>query len=109
MKKNDPNYHRDYYLSHKEGRIVQVILRANTLRDVVREAKSKSCIDCGMKYAYWVMQFDHVRGEKLFNIGYDFHRHGLQKVLDEIAKCDVVCANCHADRTHKRLALSSTD
>jgi hypothetical protein len=25
-----------------------------------------------------------------------------QTILDEMSKCDVVCANCHRERTHQR-------
>jgi hypothetical protein len=49
------------------------------------------------------MHFDHVRGEKLFNISRcAWHGITLAKLKVEIAKCDVVCANCHAIRTHER-------
>ena len=37
--------------------------------------------------------------EKLFNVGTRIGNN-LQSVLREIAKCDVVCANCHRVRTH---------
>ncbi len=51
------------------------------------------------------MDFDHVRGEKLFGI---VEARGSaiawQTVLNEIAKCDLVCANCHRMRTYIRRA-----
>lgn len=62
--------------------------------------KSVPCADCGIQYQPWQMQFDHVRGEKLFGIS-DF-RASEAAVIAEVAKCDVVCANCHADRTYRR-------
>jgi hypothetical protein len=52
-----------------------------------------------------VMDFDHREGEKkLSNVAdLNFHRRtSLRKLLAEIAKCDVVCANCHRERTHQR-------
>ncbi|AJD82175.1 HNH endonuclease [Mycobacterium phage Cosmo] len=49
------------------------------------------------------MDFDHVRGVKEFNIGsYRTKSYSLQRIRDEIAKCDVVCSNCHRIRTHDR-------
>lgn len=59
------------------------------------------CADCGYAENSVALDFDHVRGDKLFNVsrgsGYPW-----QTVLDEIAKCDVVCANCHRIRTSRR-------
>lgn len=47
------------------------------------------------------MQFDHL-GEKQFEISQAIWTKSLLLVVEEIAKCDLVCANCHAERTHKR-------
>lgn len=63
--------------------------------------KVNPCLDCGVKYPPYVMQFDHTRGKKLFTIGENRHRSEKQ-ILEEIAKCDLVCANCHAERTYQR-------
>ena len=49
------------------------------------------------------MDFDHVTGEKLDNIcGMRMRTVEREKILAEIAKCEVVCANCHRARTHAR-------
>jgi hypothetical protein len=72
-------------------------------REWIRQLKEKPCADCGIPYPFYVMQFDHVRGEKLFNIGSQGPTRSVQQVLDEVEKCDVVCANCHAARTYSRL------
>lgn len=59
------------------------------------------CVDCGYRGHPEALQFDHVRGEKLGNIAQlvGYHESVL---LDEMAKCEVVCANCHAIRTCTR-------
>jgi len=72
----------------------------------IRQAKQKPCVDCDVEYPWYVMQFDHVpeRGDKSFGLGYGQHGTHSLKIIDaEIAKCDVVCANCHAERTHNRI------
>lgn len=62
----------------------------------------KPCADCGKRYPYWVMQFDHL-GDKEFTISNcRKHQVNMERLEQEIAKCDIVCANCHAERTHKR-------
>src|SRR5882672_2772443 len=72
--------------------------RAKTLR----ELKNKPCADCGLKYLPCVMHFDHVRGKKEFNVSVGNVTYRPQRILAEIAKCDLVCANCHAIRTFQR-------
>lgn len=64
--------------------------------------KSRPCADCGQEYPYYVMDLDHVRGEKEFHFGYGRAARSLKKVLEELEKCDVVCSNCHRTRTFTR-------
>lgn len=60
------------------------------------------CADCGEDYPYWIMEFDHL-GDKLFNISAASRRgHTLEQIKEEITKCEIVCANCHKNRTHTR-------
>lgn len=68
----------------------------------VRLKEGRSCTDCGGYFPPCVLHWDHVpeRGPKLFNLGRA--DYSLDKVLAEIAKCDLVCANCHAIRTWNR-------
>ena len=71
-------------------------------REMIRVAKSRPCIDCGNTYPSYVMDFAHRdRATKLFNIGECVPRYGMPRLLLEIAKCDVVCSNCHRERTHQ--------
>jgi hypothetical protein len=70
-------------------------------RDLVRALKSRPCDDCGIQYPHYVMDFDHVRGDKSFNIS-DLYGKSEKAILAEVAKCDLVCANCHRIRTHVR-------
>jgi hypothetical protein len=69
-------------------------------RDLIIQSKSKPCADCGIKYPPYVMDFDHL-GDKLFNIPANTEL-SVSKLLSEIAKCDVVCSNCHRQRTFQR-------
>jgi len=79
--------------------------KANALRlrnqIIIRGAKNRLCADCGVQYPYYVMQFDHRdRMGKLFTIGSRGPVTSTRRLQAEIAKCDVVCANCHAERTY---------
>jgi hypothetical protein len=82
--------------AHKKAMIKRV-------QKIVRAKKDDPCTDCGVTYPYYVMQFDHVKGIKKFNLGDTSRWTSERVVLEELAKCEVVCANCHAERTHKRM------
>ena len=57
------------------------------------------CIDCGETDSV-VLEFDHVRGEKRFNIADSVKlSYGVKRVQQEIDKCEVRCANCHRRKT----------
>lgn len=66
----------------------------------LNEAKNKPCTDCGVIYPYYVMQFDHL-GDKEFTISHGRWK-SLDKIKEEVAKCEVVCANCHFERSWQR-------
>lgn len=63
----------------------------------------KKCIECGITDPL-VLQFDHVRGIKYKDVS-RLVKHACASedvILAEIAKCDIVCANCHQRRTTLR-------
>ncbi len=52
------------------------------------------------------MDFDHRNSnEKKFAISQSKRMGSIEKTKTEIAKCDVVCANCHRERTFGRVAI----
>ena len=61
--------------------------------------KTTPCVDCGNSFPPCVMDFDHVRGEKVTSVS-RMLRWSRERLLAEIAKCDLVCSNCHRLRTH---------
>lgn len=80
---------------------------ANTVRDDrmqwLNELRSVPCMDCGRTFPPCCMDFDHRPGEiKSFDIANNVKR-SKESLLVEIAKCDLVCSNCHRIRTHARL------
>lgn len=68
----------------------------------IRKYKEVPCTDCGVQYPFYVMQFDHVKGEKLGNISQFVSNRQWKRALEEIEKCEVVCANCHMERSYQR-------
>lgn len=97
-------YSQLHYQKHKkkhlERRKLNKYNERKLKRDVIRSLKSQPCQDCSVQYPYYVMQFDHrIPSLKSFTISNDIDRYSLSCILEEITKCDVVCANCHAERT----------
>ena len=73
------------------------------IRSLINSAKDVPCTDCGIKYDSEVMDLDHVRGKKLFDVSLGYGRvMAMNKILEEIKKCEVVCSNCHRIRTRDR-------
>lgn len=77
------------------------IARRERIRSVVRALKDHPCVDCGVRYPYYVMQFDHVRGSKIRDVSTIVSSRAEKMLHAEVSKCDIVCANCHAERTHR--------
>ena len=59
-------------------------------------------MDCKISYPYYMMDFDHVRGTKQANVAELINTLSKKRIDEEIAKCEVVCSNCHRIRTHIR-------
>ena len=60
------------------------------------------CVDCGESDPI-VLEFDHVRGEKKYNVTeMGWRILSWKTLLKEIAKCEVRCANCHRRQTARR-------
>lgn len=73
--------------------------RQRSMLDLIKLASG--CVDCGYKENAKALDFDHVRGKKEFNIG-DISQRSVsdERLMVEVAKCDVRCANCHRIKTY---------
>jgi len=82
---------------------LSVAKRKAELYKYLRTLKENSpCADCGSYYPYYVMDFDHVRGKKHANVMELVPTLSRKKIDEEVAKCEIVCSNCHRERTHFR-------
>lgn len=63
--------------------------------------KNRPCVDCGRKYHPRLMDFDHVvAGTKERVIGR--MQGNFEALVEEVAKCDLLCLMCHRARTQLR-------
>ncbi len=96
-------YNIAYYAEHRDEEIERVRVRQAATLEFLRDLRRRPCADCGQNFPPWVMDFDHrdpttksfalAAGKALLK--------SREVLIAEIAKCDVVCANCHAIRTYK--------
>jgi len=99
---------KKYYHQNHERQLTLALLRKERYKKerrnfILELKKDKPCIDCGNLYPSCVMDFDHRAGEtKIRSISWMVlhDTSNMEKIKLEIAKCDLVCANCHRIRTH---------
>ena len=105
-------YHRQYmkrwYQQNKETHIAYVrawnAKNTAAIRETVERLKDVPCPDCGQRFPAECMDFDHLK-DKFFEISAAAsggRRLSIQRVMEEIKKCEVVCSNCHRVRTMAR-------
>src|SRR5437667_290923 len=96
-------YRKEHYRANQATYLTRKRQRDGRIREMVEKAKARPCADCGIQYPAWVMDFDHVSGNKVEKLAELVRKKAsVRRVEAEIAKCEVVCANCHRDRTHRR-------
>src|SRR5688572_23994275 len=97
--RSDPAWRRKVLRSNSES----IRKRRQRVVALLGGLKSAPCADCKQRYPHYIMDFDHVRGRKKFSLGHAANRRFNEaEILKEVAKCEVVCSNCHRERTHKQ-------
>jgi len=67
----------------------------------------RGCDRCGYRVSPAALEWDHRPGEiKSFQINNSWSR-SREALLDEMAKCDLLCANCHREETAERRSLAN--
>lgn len=115
-KKNNKQFHAHCKTCQKEVNQKHYIKHTNKIkqkanqsyierRDFINSLKTnRACVDCGIVYKPWQMDFDHLDSQnKIAGLAQmRSSRYSKEAILEEISKCELVCANCHRDRTYKR-------
>jgi hypothetical protein len=101
---------RKYYHENHDRQLYLAKLRKQKYieerKKWLEKLKNQPCSDCGKIFPPWVMDFDHGDGElKVASISWlaIHNTSNFETIQREIDKCDLVCANCHRQRTHERL------
>ena len=101
---------KDFYAGKKHGarcRLCQQIdMNARVAQKIAYAQRVKldaGCMDCGLMSPYpEVYDFDHRPGVNKVRKISMMYAGTMRALVAEIAKCDVVCANCHRIRTVDR-------
>lgn len=95
-----------YYTKNKKrfletNRINRIKYRRSRQENIYNYLSKHPCVDCGEKDIV-VLEFDHVKGRKKFNVSEGINYGWAWKtIFKEIKKCEVRCANCHKRKTAK--------
>lgn len=99
------NRQKQWYEKHKDEHKKNVLVRKVSARQEARQfvldyLSTHPCIQCGESDPI-VLEFHHVGGKEreisfMITGGYP-----IAKIQSEIAKCQVLCANCHRRKTVK--------
>lgn len=92
-----------YYKSHcRKCHVANVRKTRRRVRKKLVEVAGSECIRCGYSKSIRALSFHHRDPkEKLFSVSE--HGKSLKKCLEEIKKCDLICANCHMEEEEKKL------
>ena len=98
--KSHYNMNRQYYLTKARARNEHI--RQKAQKYIGEYLSTHPCVDCG-ESDILVLEFDHrIRSGKEEHIASIIRKTGsLEKLIQEISKCDVRCANCHRRKTAK--------
>ena len=100
-------YQKKHYLENKDyykakAKKTKSAQRKWNREFVNRVKKMFGCADCG-ESNFLVLDFDHIKGDKVENIANMVHRpYSISMIKKEMRKCEVRCANCHRIKTHER-------
>jgi len=93
---------KDYKATHLEKYKSDARKRYDYNAEILNEIRKLPCADCGKSYPWYIMEFDHIDPSTKKSQVSAIKSCSLFKLIREIVKCDVVCANCHRVRTFFR-------
>lgn len=92
------DYQRKWHQKNRDKRLKRRQERKQEIRRWVLDyLSSNPCVKCGETDPV-VLEFDHLRDKTLI-VSRLIAGYGLDSVKHEVAKCQVMCANCHREKT----------
>src|SRR3990167_4008509 len=95
---------RRKYSDRREYLIKAVRKRRKRIREMAIAYKGGKCERCNYDRCVEALEFHHTNPtQKDFNISYKGHSRSWKRVMEELDKCVMLCANCHRE-IHSELA-----
>lgn len=93
-----------HYQVNSERYIGKAVKRSHDNKHFIFELKdNKPCVDCKAVHRHFALDFDHRDPKKKILGIAEMYSYSKEAILKEVAKCDLICANCHRYRTFKHL------
>lgn len=97
------------YSDRREYIVRAVSKRRRRIKQKAIEYMGGKCQVCGYNKFQGALEFHHINpSTKSFAIGSYGHSRSWERVKDELAKCVLVCANCHREITAGLVKISNT-
>lgn len=95
--------YKEWYWKNVDSQRIRARDRMRERQAFIHRIKEETpCMDCGLNWPAYVMQFDHRPDEIKLDSVSNLLGRKMEIILAEIKKCDLVCGNCHAIRTSNR-------
>lgn len=96
------DYTKEHYGANKKYYRNKNKQKTKRHEELLRQLKSNPCVDCGGVFPWYCMDFDHRDSASKKAPVSRLRSTSKRLLLEEVAKCDLVCAICHRKRTWDR-------
>lgn len=93
-------YQREYRRRDPEKWAVYRKKYSDEKAEFINSFKDRPCEDCGVEYPRYMMDFHHINRNKTRKVS-SMWTYSEERIRKELAKCVVVCANCHRRRDYE--------
>jgi predicted HNH restriction endonuclease len=100
-KNHRKKYDKAYYEKHKKKIYKKKKSRELNYKLEILKKLGNKCNKCGYNKCIAALDFHHNTGEKEKNIAILLRESSKQKILKEVQKCILLCANCHREVHYK--------
>lgn len=88
-----------YHANKEQHRATQRTIEARNRTWYQEYKKTQKCARCPENHPA-TLEFHHCNGDKEYNVSDMIKGFSIERIKTEIAKCIVLCRNCHAKEHH---------
>ena len=101
---NRKEYQKQWYQKHKEEYTQNRRERYSKCKQILHDLKINGCAICGYNECSEALDFHHSNSQdKKFNLNIRGMDKNDDRIVKELNKCILLCANCHRKIHHKEL------